>query len=298
MGHGPVRRSAVKPTEPHVIADQSEYFILTPSKTALETFLYPVRTGLFVYERGYSLDRTALDSFLILYIRDGHMTFRVRDGRFEAHTGQFVLLNCYEPHAYAADAVTSVLWLHFDGINAEPYYALMTRRFGHVLDPEDASYAANLLERLFQQYTVGHHPLDEATTAKTITDLLTEMFSCRRSLPAGGKGNMRGTMDTVVEFIAEHLDEELTVDGLASIALVSKYHFIRQFKECTGYTPHAYILNARINLAKYLLQSSVEPLYRIRARCGFDTYAAFLSAFKRVVGMAPSAYRKSVDGRG
>ena len=92
-----------------------------------------------------------------------------------------------------------------------------------------------------------------------------------------------------LSYINEHLGEELTVDDLARQVYTSKYHFMRRFKELTGYPVHRYITQKRLLAAAELLRSGV-PAQAACGRCGFQDYSAFHRAFRKQFGAPPKAF--------
>ncbi|PXY86594.1 helix-turn-helix domain-containing protein [Bifidobacterium asteroides] len=68
--------------------------------------------------------------------------------------------------------------------------------------------------------------------------------------------------------------------------------FIRVFKKAAGYTPHAYVMDARINAARSMLSNSSKPVEQIALNCGYSKLSVFCSAFKSKVGMPPMEYRR------
>jgi len=96
-------------------------------------------------------------------------------------------------------------------------------------------------------------------------------------------------MDEVIRFINNNLDEELSVDTLAAMCYLSRYYFMRRFKEATGYTVHNYIQQKRVTAAAELLDGGL-TISEAAACVGFSDYSAFLRAFKKVLGLTPSDY--------
>ena len=93
-------------------------------------------------------------------------------------------------------------------------------------------------------------------------------------------------IERALSYINEHLSENLSVDVLAGQVYVSKYHFMRRFKELTGCSVHQYITQKRLLAAARLLSSGVSA-QNTCARCGFQDYSAFQRAFRRQFGMTP-----------
>lgn len=73
---------------------------------------------------------------------------------------------------------------------------------------------------------------------------------------------------------------------------MSTYHFIRVFKKETDMTPHEYIINYRLRISKILLLESNMSVNDICYESGFSSASIFCAAFKKSVGLSPTAYRK------
>ena len=279
----------MKPAERNVDVDKSSFLIHTPSAVARRTFLYLLRAGNFYYESGYLLERSSFDSFLVIYVKSGSLDFNLPQGRFHASAGQFALVDCYAKHVYGTDEATEALWVHFDGIMARTYFDFITGKLGNVFSLHNPGYAANRLRQI-NDMAVSPSGFSEPRMAKCITDVLTEFAS--ESEP-GAPARQSRVIEDAIAYIAAHLDEPLTVKELAEHAYLSEYHFIRVFKKETGLTPHAYVIDARLHTAKYLLVNSDATLKRICERCGFSSTSVFGAAFKRAVGFSPLEYRAS-----
>jgi AraC family transcriptional regulator len=99
---------------------------------------------------------------------------------------------------------------------------------------------------------------------------------------------------TVIQYIREQLDVNLTLEQMAASVHLSAYHFARQFKAATGLPPHQYVIARRVELAQQLLQPKrALPLSEIAARAGFSNQSKFSAHFKRIVGVTPRQFRES-----
>jgi AraC-like DNA-binding protein len=109
-------------------------------------------------------------------------------------------------------------------------------------------------------------------------------------------------MTTSLTHIRALIDErcELPHDlaTLSSRAGMSRYHFLRRFRAAFHETPHQYLIRRRIERAKELLALTEMPVTDICLEVGFESLGSFSTAFHRIVGWPPSAYRaRSVDQR-
>ncbi len=86
--------------------------------------------------------------------------------------------------------------------------------------------------------------------------------------------------------------EAITLDRLAEVAELSKYHFLRQFDQVVGMTPGAYLRTLRLCQAARLLRTTETPILDIALAIGFADHPSFSRAFARYIGLTPSDYRK------
>ena len=95
----------------------------------------------------------------------------------------------------------------------------------------------------------------------------------------------------VLELIESDLSEDLPLKVLANAAGLSEYHFLRMFKQSTGYTPHQYVMHQRIERAKTLLKKTDMTVTEIAYLLGFSTPAHFTHHFRRKTGLTPREMR-------
>ncbi len=100
----------------------------------------------------------------------------------------------------------------------------------------------------------------------------------------------------------DHIDRsyaaELDLDGLARVAGVSKFHFVRSFEAAYGETPMRYLTRRRIERAQDLLRHANLTVPEICTAVGFASLGSFSARFRELVGMTPTAYRARWAARG
>ncbi len=99
----------------------------------------------------------------------------------------------------------------------------------------------------------------------------------------------------VISFIDEHTDQNISVDMLANLVGVSKFHFTRMFKLETGLSPYQYVLRHRIKKAQNLLVNSKTDLAIIALDAGFSSQSHMSEAFSKVMGVTPGYYRRTIQ---
>lgn len=96
----------------------------------------------------------------------------------------------------------------------------------------------------------------------------------------------------VVEFIEQHLAEDVSLAALAELVHLSLYHFARLFKQSFGAPPHRYHMIRRMERARSLLQKPALSVTEIGIRIGFRETSSFTRAFRRFTGLTPTEYRR------
>ena len=89
-----------------------------------------------------------------------------------------------------------------------------------------------------------------------------------------------GRMSVVLHHMAAHSTARHTVAGLARMAKLSPYHFLRSFKAVTGVTPHQWLLRSRLRAAAEKLAATKTPVTDIALDVGFDDLSNFTRTFR------------------
>ena len=97
---------------------------------------------------------------------------------------------------------------------------------------------------------------------------------------------------TVRQYIDNHFKENISLDMLAELSHVSKYHMVHVFTEEYGISPINYLIYKRIEEGKKLLQTTDYSLALIGRTLGFSSPSYFSQAFKKQVQCTPMEYRK------
>jgi AraC family transcriptional regulator len=116
-------------------------------------------------------------------------------------------------------------------------------------------------------------------------------------------GRVPGALDErrlcrVLDYIERHMDEDLTVDGLAGAVFLSQYHFSRAFKVATGVSPKRFLKKRRLEKAKNMLLEETGTLREIATLCRLSSGANFSRAFRSGTGLTPGQYRRAFTTAG
>ena len=269
---------------------KSEVYFSSPSQTAKKIYFYPISAGHFFCVEGYHLVRKNYNSLLITHILDGSFTY-IKDGKhITAHKGDTVILDCYKPHEYYTNDSFESIWIHIAGANSYDIFEEIEKNEGNLVKCKDVQHLRKLLFRVFDGMK-GDYPTTELSVSLDIYKIFTELLN-PQSTKSKGKSNYEDSIQTVKEYIAENLNENLTVGALAEIVNMSSSHFSRVFKQQTGFSPYDYILISRLNRAKYLLQVTDMTVSSISYEIGFNSESNFIYFFTENEGISPGKFRK------
>ena len=114
-----------------------------------------------------------------------------------------------------------------------------------------------------------------------------------RGAPAA---NHLAAIERAKHYMAEHFQQDISLQDISRHALVSPFHFSRLFKEIAGCSPHQYLTTVRLKHAELLLRNSAAPVKEVGYSSGFMNPDYFSQAFKTKYGQSPAAYRQQTAG--
>ncbi len=163
------------------------------------------------------------------------------------------------------------------------------------LRPEDRSVMQQLFQHLWEESDSQRYGAD--LIQKNIVSLI--LVHLNRLLDKDSSRFEEVTMSSkavsqVVDYINLHYGEPLSLDMLAGLVYVSKFHLSHEFNRQVGTSVYRYIQKKRLLIARQLLSQGHKP-NQIYADCGFKDYAGFYRAFKNEYGMAPREYAMAAD---
>lgn len=270
---------------------------LTPQRVAqqlaahpLSEALYPLAMGYYPRAAGHRMSREHHDSYLLMYCIDGAGSLHCGDRHYPIGSGDVILLPRGLAHRYAADHKQpwTLYWLHFDGRLAAEFsqHCGFNTPCAHIgVQPRIVRIFDGLSELRRSAYQLsefiqGGHQLQA---------LLSYLALLLHQQQASGGKNL--DWERIRALMQEHIHSQLNLDTLAASANVSKFHFIKKFKAWSGQSPIQYFIHMKVQRACYLLDSTAMSVKEVAAALGYDDVYYFSRLFKKVLGIAPSAYR-------
>ncbi len=214
------------------------------------------------------------------------------------------------PGAVYVTGRSPITWLEVgdptEALEVYPDLDLMDRLAGGTAEvrpsfgaPDGVVFA--VASRLRSAHLAGAH-LDAGAGALTDVEASTLAHLLVRHLlrrygrgpgPRGGTaGELRpGDVDVVAEYTRAHLADVITLDGLAGAVSLSPYHFARSFRATTGMTPHAFVTEHRLMVARDRLLRGDTSVTGIALSVGFSNISHFRRLFRRRYGLTPAGLR-------
>lgn len=135
--------------------------------------------------------------------------------------------------------------------------------------------------------------VESLTTALSV-HLLRRYSTWQPSLqePIGGLPQRK--LQQAIAYIQAHLADDLSLMEIANQLDMSQYYFSHLFKQSIGVSPYQYILQQRIERAKFLLRTTALPVATIAQQVGFSTQSQLTVHFRKLTGTTPTHYRKQL----
>ncbi len=234
------------------------------------------------------------------------------DGKFHhdrIQTGDFTVFPAEISYGVAWDRAIEVLMVGFDP-------ALIQQTVLELNDCHKWKLAANCDLEIFPKtklndrliYQIGLALKNELNTNSSIDRLYTESLTdtllvhllrhcssqpSARSSSAQGLSNPQ--LQEILDYIHEHLTNDLSLAELATIVGTGSHHFGNLFKRSTGLSPYQYIIQQRLDKAKELLKDWDLSIVDIAIQSGFANQSHLTTAFRKYLAITPKKYREMID---
>lgn len=196
-----------------------------------------------------------------------------------------------------------VIWLGREYLSArgdpgealEECFETVRRRGFHLLRiaPERRVAYLNTLQSLedaLRSREFGAKRLADVLCQQLMIFLNRDLLSSHTAADAPESYRVDKKMEEILQYIAGHLAEDLSVETLSKRFYLSRYYLMHRFKEVTGYTLHQYIRQKRLLWAAELIRAG-EPVMKAAEQVGFREYSTFLRAFQAMFHVSPREFQ-------
>lgn len=274
--------------------------------------LRPFMLGTMEFGPDHLVARTRIEFYLILYVEKGTGKLEYDGLTLTLHAGEAFFIDCRKKHRYwsVSNSGWTYDYVYFNGASVEGFYTYVAESKKYVIRIKEESgffeAFSKLKERSVRTDAVSNMALDREVVYcplpaeslyemnRELTDLLTAFM---RSISFSEQEEPPLWIDTAMNYINAHFKENISLDEIADIASISKYHFLRVFKQLNGVTLTEYIHYQRIVEAKRLLAMTEKPVWEIAEELGYNSVQYFFRVFKSRTGYTPLQYRKKKTQR-
>lgn len=224
----------------------------------------------------------------------GRGRLRLGEEHYDLNSGMAFLHNHQDPfigYYYPEDAIADwrFLWISFSD-NSQSIITELNKHYGYIYHlPLDGMIAKKLAA--YRNLRDMLQVLTPLAAGRMVIDILAGLGDTFEHKLISNPQSL--LVSKVQQYVIENISSNLTVGMIAKQFQVSREHLSRVFVMQTGITPHVYITQRRIILARNMLLQSRLSCKEIADRVGYSDVAVFSRAFKAAVKMSPSQIRES-----
>lgn len=239
------------------------------------------------------------DFFEVYLFLDGNVTYFIEGRTYDLLPGDILLISPMELHRPLIEPGKPyeriVLWIDRNHLAALSALADTATDLSDCFHAEGSRFHAahtDLSSRLttlaqeFASREYGSSALCQGLLLQIMVELNRLVL---RGEGEGASGELDPLIPQVLDYIKAHYQESLSLDSLAELFYVSKYHLSHVFSRTVGISVYRYILLRRLQMARELLSEGTPPGTVCRS-CGFQDYANFYRAFKGFYGEPPQRF--------
>lgn len=263
----------------------------TPYNGNLQQAFELVSYGDFDCDDTYFTKRDGLAQFLIIFTLDGEGELQYNNVTASLTSSTVAVINCNQYHHYKTKSNCNwhFLWLHFSSKSADSLVDFINRPALFVGTQSKSSFCTdyNFIKKMSENMLT----YAQTEISLAIHTILTKIVALRATGENSSLLNHKQNLNSAINYMKEHYTQTITIDDLSQISNISKYYFIKLFREMTGITPYRYIILIRIDQSKKLLKHTQLSVSQIAEEAGFCDSKNFITNFKNITGMTPLKFR-------
>ncbi|WP_339490413.1 helix-turn-helix transcriptional regulator [Pseudomonas sp. RL_5y_Pfl2_70] len=232
--------------------------------------------------------------FSIGAITAGRSTYVHEQSSFEVAAGTVVLMNPGDVHA--CNPIDDQPWSYLMLYVETPWLTDLQHQLGFSAELEFRRFSDTHLNdaRLFRDLNALYGVLvdeqqdvlrKQSTAVEFFSELQLRLDPIEQPLR---EPNFK--LERAADFIRQHCTDLLSLDDICAAAELSPSYLIRAFKQHYGMTPHAFVVNQRIQFARECLRRG-QLIADVALEAGFADQAHFQRAFKQHLAATPGQYR-------
>ena len=241
---------------------------------------------------GHYSAQTIIDHYVLHCIVRGKGIYRVNNQTYRLGPNDCFLLIPRVPISYQSDESDPWVyyWVGFDGIDALQLMQLCNiTNASPILHYEPMEELTELIRPLAARNTVSIS--DSYTALGNFYLLCSRLMQHNRNIKPLSRKEYY--VSKAISLIQDSYYNNISVQSICDAVGLDRTYLYRIFKEISGIPMQQYITNLRLKRACYFLKNSNLSYSEVAYYCGYLSEQYFAMAFKKNMGMSPSAYRKS-----
>lgn len=226
----------------------------------------------------------------------GSFRYRTSTGRALLHPGAFLLGNagaCYEcGHDHGGG--DRCIAFHYEPALFEEIAATAAGssryRFPVAMLPARREFAALVVDLEAAMTLTDGIGMDELSVR--LAERVLGAASGVVPVPVRATARDQRRIGATLRYIEANVDRPLDLEVLSDTAFMSKYHFLRTFRNVVGVTPHQFLLGARLRRAALTLRATSAPVAAVALDAGFNDLSTFGNQFRTAFGVSPNVFRQ------
>jgi AraC family transcriptional regulator len=299
--------NAMKPLQPLLFQQAHVFERLNQARATLDG-LVSLSSELGFARWSNKDDRTAYQRpehhTLSVYLSGGYQTKRQLGSQLidGGAPGKICLMPAGHESQWQVDGELAFVHLYFSEQSLRDEIERVWDKDARDLSLQELTFADDpAISSLVQQWLLSLNWSDKADflalqqVGQLLLNHIAKQYSSRPLAPLELKSGLAPfQLQRCKDYIEAHLAQNISLQDLAALVGLSEYHFARMFKHSCGLSPHRYVSERRVALAKRLLQLADLSLSEIAYQSGFSSQAHFSARFKQLTGYSPKAYREAL----
>jgi AraC-like DNA-binding protein len=266
----------------------------------LSTGLYATGLGYYKTAEGHKMLRDIHDDNLLMYCIHGQGELHINSTTSQIVAGDIVVLPKGVSHSYQAsrEHPWTIYWVHFSGSDCKQFLDYLTIENNKYTIPIGIhSRLVTSFEYLLECRQTNYDTARFINVANLLRQILSHIALL---VPINKRQRAKHQLDLelVHSLMEASVHEKLELKTLAKEVNLSKFHFIKKYRELTGTTPVNHFIHLKIKRACDLLDLSNKSINEISYAIGYEDAYYFSRIFKKVMGISPSHYRNASVRKG
>ena len=239
------------------------------------------------------MERREHDDNLLIYCLDGKGKIRVNQKNIAVNSGDLIVLPRGTAHQYASSLnyPWTIYWCHFEGELADHFIDhLQTPKQKPVVRLGLHSSLVSEFDALLEARHSSYHLNAFINAANQLRQILTHIALLQPLVRNQDADSFN--LEKIHSLMQARIHEQLDIDTMAASVNLSKFHFIKKYKDATGTTPINHFIQLKIERACHLLDISTKTIAEVAFMVGYEDAYYFSRIFRKVMGISPTQYRK------